>query len=585
MQCSVPKILIISENQLHTSLEEKLEPKLTKPYARKASRGVKYITQMLQDIDEGEEEGGGEGEGGGGGAENKEDKTLCSRTCNCCCSISLSRDFCQCFSCLQIPNLTPRLQRARNRGYQIAAHTFFPALPKLMQHVWVFLELCVTLAEFGILIAFFSLDSNKEFVLVTLVLKIISVILALIDGFFYFTQMTFVAQCHQRITHNSNSQGIEGELEMADVENQSSGARRRCCNVLSSKQKAFLSTYFEIGRNVLSEVILYPIIICDIIDLITGGSLTLLGFTNRLGFSFFLVGAFYFFLSVYFVRTFMVIASMITLRQTPIDASNMQDDYIGLFTRFTMHTLAQILSHGLILIAVALKIHQENPVTGVPLSISPSLWLLMITGGLLPLLGIMSFFFVNYFWVEESSIGFYMDMMSLLEGESFAALVFEGEGKKVAREKAEKLSKSLNLIQVKKELNLYHSKSKSWAAKVLHPLKNPFFLIVGLTYYILLLTFIGMLVLSVYSTDNGGLTLEFEWFNGNQVLGVSFALTALLILVSNIHLILLINLWLVFVVIGGLVSLIVAVFYCPIGVLILLVERVHSRVIAAKKRN
>ena len=47
-------------------------------------------------------------------------------------------------------------------------------------------------------------------------------------------------------------------------------------------------------------------------------------------------------------------------------------------------------------------------------------WIISVTG-------LSAFFVVNYYWMKEFSIDFLVNMLSLLQGESFAETVFEGE--------------------------------------------------------------------------------------------------------------------------------------------------------------
>ena len=84
---------------------------------------------------------------------------------------------------------------------------------------------------------------------------------------------------------------------------------------------------------------------------------------------------------------------------------------------------------------------------------SPFLITAIVLGGILPLAGVLAFFAVNYYWMKEFSIGFWLNMISrLLKGESFAEAVFGGESLSASKEKAPKFVEKSLYKKVKKQL-------------------------------------------------------------------------------------------------------------------------------------
>ena len=78
---------------------------------------------------------------------------------------------------------------------------------------------------------------------------------------------------------------------------------------------------------------------------------------------------------------------------------------------------------------------------------------MIIFGWIIPMAGVFVFFIVNYYWTKEFSISFWVDMISLLQGQGFAEAVLGGEGVSATKEAAEQLVE-------KAERKNYHQKLK-----------------------------------------------------------------------------------------------------------------------------
>ena len=114
-------------------------------------------------------------------------------------------EFCFCFRSraqksdgdyLPETELSPQLQKASSQGVNMMKKVFFPALPHLLQDLWVYLEFGITM--FAFIFGLLSLNLNggsKAFNIVYLTLTLISVILANLDCFLYFVQMGSCAEC------------------------------------------------------------------------------------------------------------------------------------------------------------------------------------------------------------------------------------------------------------------------------------------------------------------------------------------------------------------------------------------------------
>ncbi|CAI8052389.1 hypothetical protein GBAR_LOCUS28657, partial [Geodia barretti] len=115
--------------------------------------------------------------------------------------------------------LSPQLQKASSQGVNMMKKLFFPALPHLLQDMWVYLEFGITMFAFvfGLLTLDLS-DGSKAFNIVYFTLTIISIALAIIDCFLYFVQMGSCAECLKICYVKLKKRGEEAELELLEVE-------------------------------------------------------------------------------------------------------------------------------------------------------------------------------------------------------------------------------------------------------------------------------------------------------------------------------------------------------------------------------
>ena len=167
-------------------------------------------------------------------------------------------------------------------------------------------------------------------------------------------------------------------------------------------------------------------------------------------------------MAVYIMRIFMIVRLMVLLIRIPVSKESTNDNVI--LVKFCAHVLTQILVHLIVILVVAAKINNEHislqmrMVTGTELSLqdnaSPFLIVATILGEVIPIAGVLTFFGVNYYWIKEFSIGFWLNMMSLLQGESFAETVFGGETLSITKERALDFVEKAQYKKVKKQLKL-----------------------------------------------------------------------------------------------------------------------------------
>ena len=344
--------------------------------------------------------------------------------------------------------LSPQLQKASSQGFNMLKKVFFPSMPALLQDLWVYLELIISLFAFSFGFVDYSTGSGTQrtFNLLYLVLAIISTILALIDGFLYIFQVGYSARFFRflwkKIKARRQRQHPEAGTEQREEEE---GSKKICGCIprLPEKWLTRFNQFFELGRNIVSELLLYPLLICDLFDFVALGGAQPENSTDRVNFGLFCIGSFYLVLSVYIMRMVTIIGTVISLLRIPIQSAGGQKEYINLMIRFCIYAVCQIFVHLLAVLVVAAKIQHENPEPlendDDPINVSPFLWVVIVLGWVIPLAGVFMFFMVNYYWTKQFTIGFWVDMISLLQGQGFAEAVFGGEGASATKEAAEHL--------------------------------------------------------------------------------------------------------------------------------------------------
>ena len=496
----------------------------------------------------------------------EEEKRDCGRYLNCCYrdqydrrkEVEVSRPSTE---------LTPEMQRASEQGLDMIKTLIFPALPPILQDIWVYLELFISIVAFVLgAAATFPIEDSHGYNISYFVLATVSMILALIDGFIYFFQLGSCARCIR------DCRGTSIEPQLLEEQGETlEGNQKKCCR-LSEKRKETFNTWFELGRNILSELLLYPLLIFDLFDFIVERLYFPEGDRDRTDFSLFLIGGFYLILSVYIMRIIMVAGSMLSLSRIPgINQATGHKSDTFILVRFCAHILGQIGVHLMIILVIGTKINNENSAAIVndsntdtgsdhddsDVRASPFLITAIILGWILPLAGIFAFFIVNYYWMKEFSIDFWLNMTSLLQGESFAETVFGGNGLSAAEGKVQEFIEDSQYKEVKKQLIRFKS-TPVWI-KFFYPARIPITAISGLLYDILLLVFIACLMLTY---ENG--SVGFVVFTDDNKMTAIFVVSIIVVVIANIQALVLLNVILLFTVACLAVAIAIAALISPL---------------------
>ena len=460
---------------------------------------------------------------------------------------------------LEPPQMSESLKGGSNLGSLMSRKFLMPGLPRLLSDIWVFIELFVTLFQLLFSLVNTQFTSNRLFNGLYIILATTNTVLACIDAFLYYYELGSCRLCYKWCKGQSLDDDND-DNENDDEEGTAKTPLCCCCPCfrLPAKWIKLFNEWFEVIRTVLSELLIYPLIILDLFELLGGGTFHPTNEQTRVSFCLFIIGSFYLVLSVYIGRSVMTISAIRSLGGLT-SLTNNDSSYTRVFVRFFLHVLTQIFVHLLCVVAVGLKIWQEDKsISGGTYIATPFLWAVMIGGWVIPFMGVVSYFVVNYYWLQQFSLGFFIDMIGLLEEPDFSEAVFQGKGvTSNAREKSEKLLQDVRYRDVKKEAKIRNERT-NFVAKVIYPLKIPLMMMFAVFYNFVMGGFIASLLLDY--DERGNVTL----ITLDTGAGIATLVTIAFLIISNIHVVLIINLWLV---VTAIISIIL-IFLSPVFIVI-----------------
>lgn len=302
------------------------------------------------------------------------------------------------------------------------------------------------------------------------------------------------------------------------------------CGCCRSKQKTY-NAFSDITRNLLTDVFLYPAVVASIVDALNTRSYnTVLSIwdesiyanvsdTNGVikddAINISLNGAvlLLFIVMVHGLRLGQLGRIVKTLvghfKENISGASSSARAFI---TTFFVHVLIWSVVQLLYLLLIGFRIQAEMTESSQPqvLGMSVYLFIMMICGGLVPLLGIFMYFITAQKWVEEFPIALLLDHTSSTQSPSGTA------------------RDSINYQF--KALHTYNTKCSGCLFGLMHPLMSPFQLLIMMMFFSLWVLFVC--TFPVFNTDFTYLDLSFgkaaSALHNIVVMGVVYGLTVLL---------------------------------------------------------
>ena len=322
----------------------------------------------------------------------------------CCCAIDCFAK-CRCGEKRKpftiVNNMSPVLRRGRSKGWLIHRNIVFPLVSPIIRTMWVVGELIILFVALGLSIARFSCGNIHIFNIVHLALTIFASVLGTFDVIVLFCGYDF-KKC-----------GCSATTQEYDPENKR--CKGQCC-------REFTRDAFDVGRMVLSELIFYPLLICAMFDTITSEAYYFDTEAKRITFILFLTSAILMLVFVYVVRIAVPISAIGKLRRRravdgiTIDGSNAKSAaHIQNF--FVLHTIGQMIVQMVMIATVGILTHNENIHLiedcryDETVHVSGYLWCMLVSGYVLPTLGLFSFSLMTYYWLLEFPIGICIDFL------------------------------------------------------------------------------------------------------------------------------------------------------------------------------
>lgn len=464
----------------------------------------------------------------------------------------VSCDLTKCFPGLKSaePPVPSELNRMKHFGFKMAPKFFFPAFPKLLQDVWIATEIFITFFEFAFVCATSTSGSWVNILLI--VLTFLSIVLASIDGFLYFTGRGSCASLVKwGYKHLKSGTGSTAEEQPTDEDGEREDAS--CFIRFRKKIRRVFATGSEVIRIAITELLLYPLTVLDIFELIDSQTYRLNGRDDRINFSLLNIGLFYLVLSVYLIRILMSVSAIVSISRLPKTTTS---SYNNLLKKFASHIILQIVVHMTILVMVSTKIDSEvcesdegsgflGNETSISVNASPFLYVAIITGDVIPFLGVAMFFVVNYPALKAFMMGFCIDMMSTIVSEDFAGTAFEGKGVRKVKKRTSNAYNKVTLAIARKQYTVY-ANVFSLKRKLAYRLTNPLVVILSTTYFTLITVFLICHALGWSDPCEGSSsTVRFITFNDHKGSFITFIIGLTVIAIANYQVVSISVIWLV----------------------------------------
>ena len=451
----------------------------------------------------------------------------------------------------KVDDLTsPILRRGRAKGWDMHDEIILPLMNDAIREILVSIELIIVIIALAFSAATFSLGNDRAFNILHLALTIIGSVLAVVDAIFSLSgcKICRACCCHKKANEEENREvdDIAKEsitsAETGQSRNQQVGGCRKCLNATKTK--------LDFVRMILTEVILFPLLICDIFELVLGEPYKFKNAANGFSFVLFVISSLSLFFYVYVMRLAILAGTIYYTQKArkPGTANGTQSQNKGEISKsafyfqayFFYHVMMQMVAQILMIVAIGAKIRydnrhlfgskdnddmimdeddmntdEENMNTDEGIRISNYLWYMLVSGYVLPVAGFFTFFIVTYYWVQEFPIGLCIDLLSLLQMPGMDNVLNYKESSKELSNKMDKIMGYLHYSDLKTKFNGLHQ--KRWLDdKFLYPFKSPVIVILCMSYTTLQLAFV--ICAAVVETDSGD--LKIQPLNGGPWVGI-----------------------------------------------------------------
>ena len=311
--------------------------------------------------------------------------------------------------------LTDTLRRGRAKGWKMLLKIIFPLLPDTFRDLWVIGEIFTAVIGLLLSIVTVAVRPKEPFGIVHLVLATLFSVLVFIDGVFTLKDCTTCKKCYNIYKGN-----YHGSSEREPY--------LKCCSKSCLKWSKNIS---DVVRVLASEILLYPLVVCDIFKVITGGRFDEgRPHADRLGIALLVLTSVSLILYVYIARIFMLVRVMKKVLAMRSPNYKLLTNYYQLHQNYhdfsirrsafwyqaylLLHTILQMIVQLLILIAIGFKTFQLEAMDRSTHEDSyVFLWYMIVMGFITPTVGLLTSILVTYRWIQEFPIGLCLDIINI----------------------------------------------------------------------------------------------------------------------------------------------------------------------------
>ena len=403
------------------------------------------------------------------------------------------------------------LLRGRLLGWRIFRKLAFPPLHNLVRCAWIVIQWLIAVFLFSLSTATYTLGNRDVSNKVHLSLSAFAVVLAMLDAVWvtaYLIWRCRGAARGRRIRNEMNISLVENEDNESDMHNIPSSAKKDMCSTIN--------TVLDFLRMIVSELILFPLVVCDVYTLISKETYLHGSTADWVAFAELMVSSISLILFVYVARLLVLGVMFYNVHQQRAPPSGLglnkeqliqagYDSSIrtsGLCYQvfLSAHVVAQMINQICMIIAIGVKIYDKNNDYYYYWDAQLGyLWFMMAAGYLLPTVGLWMFFIVTHYWLQQYAIGITVNMISLLNLPGVGRVFFPGCSDAEIRLKTAWIIEYVNFDTLSTEFHAF--KSQSTGVKLWYPFKNWAHVIICFVYAAMQSAFIAISVLSINSIE------------------------------------------------------------------------------------
>lgn len=440
--------------------------------------------------------------------DNDGQKNCCDVTCGNACYIASSG------GCHMRPLLTESLIRGRDMGWVIFCGIVFPLVSIVNRRVWIASLWLATIILICLSLAAIIASNGTE------IPYIVGILLCGIFTVYCVVDILGSELCNFQLRAKLYTQYMPREGDNTVDEQAANGIKKwqKVTNIL------------DFMRLVVPELVLFPIVLCDLYLLVVYRSYSEQPTTHLINFVKLLVSCIALIIHSHVVRLAIITTTAHRLHtqrtppiellepnnpsngasQQPIFDSTLRQAGLRYWKIFAVHAILQILNQTLLIIALGFKLqdylvwtealnHDPNLYFNSRSPIKVELALFMVGAYILPTCGFWLFFAVTHYWFHEFLIGLTVDFISMLQlcgaTQYFFTLDMDN-----GEEKLTKILEYVDFDNLKRDYTEFRM-IQNFIDKGLYPLRNYVLTLLCTAYSMLQIVYLSFAVLDIKNRD------------------------------------------------------------------------------------